>query len=222
MNSQTLSQDQTISRVGELAPANLIEWKTSNSGTQWEKFRDSGSLDSRVYFAASPFQRWRSMLTIVLALIAVAAVTALIGSLHHPSRIVTVLGEQRSLTLADGSVISLNASSDARVAFTAQARRVILARGEALLTVANEPERPFLVSTPEVTVQAIGTVFDVRASSGETAVTVLEGRVSILPPLLEETPGMKSPPPKSLFAGERALVTREGKVSIRRVAGAGA
>jgi ferric-dicitrate binding protein FerR (iron transport regulator) len=77
----------------------------------------------------------------------------------------------------------------------------------------------FLVSTPQVTVQAIGTVFEVLAAAGETGVTVLEGRVSILPPLLDETSDAASSRPTSLSAGERASVTREGKISIRRVGG---
>ena len=118
MNNQTLA-------------AEAADWKNTSSGTRWERFRDSGLLDSGLNFADSPFQRWPLQITALLVVSVIAAASLLMGPLHHPSRIVTAMGEQRSVTLADGSLLELNSDSDARIAFTAGERRVVLARGEA-------------------------------------------------------------------------------------------
>lgn len=214
MNSQTLSSPQIIAPAGRLAPSNLLEWKRSGSGTQWEKFRDSGTLDPGVYFVDSPFERWRVHITGLVALAAVAIGWVIAWPLHHPSRIVTATGEQRSLTLADGSVLRLGSNSDARIAFSSGDRRVVLARGEARFTVVPESGRPFLVSTPQATVKAVATRFDVRAARGETTVLVIEGRVLLLPPLIDES--AIPPSPRMLSVGERASVTRFGDIRVRR------
>ena len=89
---------------------------------------------------------------------------------------------------------------------------MILARGEARLSVANETERPFLLSTPQATLETIGAVFEVRVLKDETSVTLLEGRAIILPPLIDAQSGAAYSPPRVLSAGERALVTSEGEV----------
>ena len=207
MNSQTLA-------------AEAADWKNSSSGTRWERFRDSGSLDSGLNFADSPFQRWPLQISALLAVSVIIAASLLMGPLHHPSRIVTAAGEQRSVTLADGTILELNTDSDARIAFTAGERRVILARGEGRFTVAHEAVRPFFVSTPQLTLKTIGTVFKVRTAKKQTDVTVFEGRLAILAPLIDPVPGAPPLPPTLLSEGEHAAVNRVGEIVVRRDASA--
>jgi transmembrane sensor len=205
MNSQTLA-------------AEAADWKHSSSGTRWERFRDSGLLDSGLNFADSPFQRWPLQITALLVVSVIAAASLLMGPLHHPSRIVTALGEQRSVALADGSQLELDSDSDARIAFTAGERRVILARGEARVTVAKDAERPFFVSTPQVTVKTLGTVFKVRTVKKQTDVTVLQGRVAILAPLIDPVPGAQPLAPTLMSEGDRATINRAGEIQVEREA----
>jgi transmembrane sensor len=93
----------------------------------------------------------------------------------------TAIGEQRSLTLADGSTIELNAQSRVRVHFTAAERSIDLLEGQVLFHVTHDTARPFIVHSGAASVRAVGTQFDVDRLSGETVVTVVEGRVAVLP-----------------------------------------
>jgi transmembrane sensor len=91
----------------------------------------------------------------------------------------TAIGELRSITLEDGSVVDLNTSSTLRTHFTAKQRTVELLRGEAVFKVAKNPQRPFLVATGSTEIVAVGTQFNVYARDARTVVTVLEGRVRV-------------------------------------------
>jgi transmembrane sensor len=91
----------------------------------------------------------------------------------------TQTGEQRTVTLTDGSMVQLNSQSRLRVSFSEQERRVELIDGQALFEVAKNPARPFVVVSGTTSVQAVGTQFDVYRRSAGTVVTVLEGRVAV-------------------------------------------
>jgi transmembrane sensor len=91
----------------------------------------------------------------------------------------TTFGEQRSITLTDGSVIDINSRSKVRIRYSAQERNVDLLEGQALFHVAKNLARPFLVSTATTQVRAVGTEFDVYQKQGGTVVSVVEGRVAV-------------------------------------------
>lgn len=93
----------------------------------------------------------------------------------------TGIGEQRSLTLADGSVVELNAHSRVRIRYSGQKREIDLLEGQALFAVAHDKDRPFVVHSGDARIRAIGTQFDVYRKQTGTTVTVVEGRVTILP-----------------------------------------
>ncbi|MEA3176564.1 MAG: transrane sensor [Gammaproteobacteria bacterium] len=92
---------------------------------------------------------------------------------------VTNVGEMRSITLEDGSVVDLNTRSRLRARFTAAERDVQLLTGEAIFRVARNPHRPFRVWSGETEIVAVGTEFNVDAHNSRTVVTVLEGRVRV-------------------------------------------
>jgi transmembrane sensor len=98
---------------------------------------------------------------------------------HPASDFQTAVGEQRSITLADGSEVLLNTNSEVRVRWSRAERHIDLIRGEARFHVAKNPARPFIVETHEAAVRAVGTIFNVRADSTSTQVAVLEGRVKV-------------------------------------------
>jgi len=87
----------------------------------------------------------------------------------------TGIGEQRTLQLADGSRVRLDTASRMRVRFTAGERRIELTQGQALFEVAHNAARPFVVSTTDASVTAVGTVFEVRRVGSETRVVLLSG-----------------------------------------------
>lgn len=91
----------------------------------------------------------------------------------------TVIGEQRSISLNDGSVVYLNTGSKLRVDYKAEERSITLLEGEALFKVAHDPNRPFKVYSGTVTAEAIGTTFNVYRQSDGTDVSVVEGKVAV-------------------------------------------
>lgn len=90
----------------------------------------------------------------------------------------TELGEQRSIVLGDGSIMTLNTLSEALVLFDDSARRVTLAAGEAMFEVVPDTERPFIVESGHLSVRVMGTKFSVYRKGESTRVAVVEGVVT--------------------------------------------
>jgi transmembrane sensor len=119
----------------------------------------------------------------------------------------TDIGERRSLTLADGSMVDLNARSQLRVEFSKTERRVELLNGQALFQVAKDKARPFIVHCGDATVRAVGTQFDVYRKDSGTTITVLEGRVAVYSSARTDQAGGASEPiaSESIAAPQRPL-----------------
>ena len=89
----------------------------------------------------------------------------------------TGTGERRSLTLTDGSRLTLNADSAVDLAFSGSRRLVRLCRGGLVVQVAADPSRPFIVRSDQGDVRALGTRFLVEQLADATRVVVLEHAV---------------------------------------------
>jgi len=89
---------------------------------------------------------------------------------------------QYKLVLPDGTKVWLNAESSIRypVAFIGNERRVFVT-GETFFEVAKDKSKPFRVVANDITIEALGTQFDVNAYSNEPffAATLVEGSVRI-------------------------------------------
>ncbi|HEX3887066.1 MAG TPA: FecR domain-containing protein [Phenylobacterium sp.] len=90
-------------------------------------------------------------------------------------------GEHRTVRLADGSVIEMNAGSRLTVTLGRDRRHVVLPQGEALFDVAADKARPFVIDAGDRTVRVVGTRFDVRHRGSELSVTVERGVVEVGP-----------------------------------------
>jgi transmembrane sensor len=115
-----------------------------------------------------------------MAFLALSAATLLWLQFYSAPTYATLVGEQRSIRLADGSVVTLNSRSRVRISFTEHERAVELLNGQALFQVAKSPARPFIVRSGDANVRAVGTEFDVYKKRSGTVVTVLEGSVAVL------------------------------------------
>lgn len=94
---------------------------------------------------------------------------------HHTTQV----GEQRILTLADGSVITLNTDTQVLVGMTDSARRVVMDRGEAYFEVAQADLRPFTVEVGGRSLTAHGTEFNVHRHRDGFAVALIDGRLAV-------------------------------------------
>lgn len=90
----------------------------------------------------------------------------------------TLVAEIRPITLPDGTKVTLGASSEIKVDFDRNQRRVLLKKGEAFFQVA-ENARPFVVDAGGTEIRDIGTSFDVKRGAGKVEVGVLEGIVDV-------------------------------------------
>ena len=93
----------------------------------------------------------------------------------------TDVGERRTVTLPDGSVMTLDARSRVQFRYTDKERRISFEQGQARFAVAKDPARPFRVRALDRTVLALGTNFNVERVSNTLFVTLIEGRVAVAP-----------------------------------------
>lgn len=109
-----------------------------------------------------------------------AGVFAAEGGLRGDQRFSTRRGELVVTPLADGSVMTLNTASLAKVSFLPDRRIVRLIRGEALFDVARDAARPFLVEAGETIVRAAAASFTVsRIERAPVEILVRTGAVEI-------------------------------------------
>ncbi len=101
-------------------------------------------------------------------------------SREAPLSYATTLGERRVVTLADGSKVSLDSNSELRIAYSDDARKLVLMRGQARFDVAHDVTRPFSVQARDRIVVATGTAFNVDLMGDKVQVTLIEGRVVVL------------------------------------------
>lgn len=115
----------------------------------------------------------------------------------------TGTGEQRDLSLPDGTRITLGTASAIDVRFDDQRRLVRLVAGEVLIVTGHDrPDSPpFVVDTAQGRIRALGTRFSVRQDEGRSRVAVLESAVEI-------APAEAAAAPVRLRAGERASFGR--------------
>lgn len=90
--------------------------------------------------------------------------------------------KKRFIKLSDGSAVLLNAQSELKYppVFTGNTREVYLS-GEAYFDIAANSRQPFIVHTRNVATTVLGTVFNIKALPGDSAitVTVTQGKVQV-------------------------------------------
>jgi transmembrane sensor len=147
---------------------------------------------------------------VAASILAVVALTLLV--FRHNSVTVgdyeTAKGEQRTVSLEDGSTVSLNTATKMRVKYSRGARSVEMMEGEALFAVSKDPDRPFEVHAQAGVARVVGTEFDVRLDALTVAVSVLEGTVAVAG---DET--VKDAATVSVTTGQRVSYSRTGQVS---------
>ena len=143
-----------------------------------------------------------------LAAASAVAVLVLSGALVFSERPAYLLadlrsptGQWRTHTLTDGSRLTLGSNSAVNVHFDAGERHVELVRGDILVNVAKDAQRPFIVDSGQAAIRALGTRFSVRREGGATILSMLESKVSAQVP---------HHPAAVVQAGQRARITGDG------------
>nr|WP_245229311.1 FecR family protein [Pseudomonas sp. PvP025] len=114
----------------------------------------------------------------------------------------TATGEQRTLTLADGTSINLNTHSAIDVRFDEKRRLIVLQAGEILIETGHDDARPFYVQTPDGSLRALGTRFIVKREDHATRLSVLQSAVAAQPEAQHQAQVVK--------AGQQVLMRSDG------------
>lgn len=96
--------------------------------------------------------------------------------------IVAEKGVRKKLTLPDGTKIWLNA--DSRLSynnFSKSKKRLVHLKGEAYFDVAKNEKKPFVIETDKISIQVLGTAFNVKAYPDEkkTETTLIKGAIAL-------------------------------------------
>lgn len=185
-----------------------------------------------------PWTRWAAIAAVLVALAAGIFTIGTMQRIWSPGgspgtgdnppalTLATARGEQRTVTLPDGSEMTLDTDSAVSLAFTGTRRDLTLARGRALFAVSHDHARPFAVRAGRHEVVALGTRFDVRLDPNRFGVTLVEGRVAVSgtapgAPPIELRPGQQliqetgQPPRISAIEAEEQLEWRNGMISFQ-------
>ncbi|PCI61826.1 MAG: hypothetical protein COB35_05145 [Gammaproteobacteria bacterium] len=138
----------------------------------------------------------------------------------------TVVGQQSSFSLSDGSIIQLNTNSLVKVNFSKGKRLLTLVRGEARFDVAKDQNRPFTVTVGTKSFTALGTIFNVQKNSEQDMeLVVTEGRVLItkanqlldsIAKQIYQLPAEKLPG-VLVTSGEKAIIEKNIEEPVQKV-----
>jgi transmembrane sensor len=191
--------------IGEQAAApELVELRRAALADAKDKLRERSRRFQRV--------GWRSKIALAAAVVGITVGGLIFWQYGLPDVYRTAAGERRTVTLDDGSTVTLDSQSELRVRYTPNTRDLTLSRGQARFDVAHDVERPFSVVAGGQKVIATGTAFNVDLLGSTVLVTLIEGRVVVLP----QAPNARAPglsgavPPGTVSANRSSAATQRG------------
>ncbi|EPR65566.1 FecR family protein [Cyclobacterium qasimii] len=118
-------------------------------------------------------------------------------------------GVKSSIKLHDGTKVLLNAGSILKYKENpSENRREVYLKGEAFFDVHPDPEKPFTVTTREISTTAIGTTFNIKAYEEEDLIiSLITGKVAVGTPMIGRD---------SIFLNEREILSiplKEGAIN---------
>ena len=125
---------------------------------------------------------WMKMAAVLIALCSVSIILFnYLKSAKETMLSIQTTDQSRAVTLADGSVITLNKNSLLYYPekFDGDQRLVTLQEGEAFFTVARDKNKPFIINVKDIRVRVVGTSFNIRNAASLTEVIVETGIVQV-------------------------------------------
>ncbi|MEN5030471.1 FecR family protein [Pseudomonas sp. Ps21-P2] len=192
-NQPTVADQACFSRWLHADPAHAeayaqaqVLWELSEEPAATLAEEDAAALDALLRKMDAPtlqrLPRWGAALAMAACLVLMVSV----GMGWNPQRwaedlsadYVSAPGQVRTVALADGSQVTMDADSAIAVHFDAGERHVELRRGAAFFQVTHTGQ-PFVVDGGRGETRVLGTQFEVRLQPVGAQVTVLSGRVGV-------------------------------------------
>lgn len=150
--------------------------------------------------------RRRSLVRSVSPWLAAASVAAIatgvwiLNPLISSTELVTRIGEQKEVALADGSHVMLNTATHLQYSERLHSREVHLLEGEASFDVEHKLYSPFRIYSEQTEVKVVGTYFSVRNLGDGSRIKVARGLV--------EVRATQASAPRLLAAGQQVETSR--------------
>lgn len=211
-------------------PRNADAWRQVNG--PWRLFDDNATAPEVIVARREALaraeqvgrKRWRDVartgngaMRAAAAIVMVVGLAFLVWHNTRPDVYSTGSSERRIVTLDDGSTLSLDAQSEIRVHYSANARELELVHGQAKFDVAHDAERPFSVVAGGRKVIATGTSFNVDMLEAKLFVTLIEGRVLVLPSPARRPVDPQGTERIELTVGEQLVVAEHVPPTVTRV-----
>jgi len=212
----------TLDSSSPLEREEFAKWHAANE-EHARAWRQLGMLDQRFSVANGPARsallqsregirrRVRKLGSGLASVVAVVGLALFAGERYLPldywlADQRTATGEQRTVRLADGTVVNLNTHSAMDVRFDEKQRLIVLQEGEILIETGHGDARPFLVETAEGSMRALGTRFLVKREDAGTRLSVLQSAVAAHP--------QSDPQEQILREGQQVLIRHNGLDSV--------
>lgn len=190
----------------------LAYWRVEAA---WERTHRLAALRVPLKISGRPPQKSARPTIIKIAAVVVAISTlsglgALYTSKPGGKTFATTIGGHEIVTLADGSSIELNTSTQLRLVDGAT-RSVTLDRGEAYFQIKHDAAHPFVVVAGDHRVTDLGTKFVVRRDTAQLKVSLLEGsaRVDGIGPHSNTASATLTPGDVAIATAESLAITKK-------------
>jgi len=188
LDQTTDEEERALSAWREESEANeaayrraVDDWHALADTNEFDVEKGWRALSERLDAGAEvvPFRRRGSYFAALAAAVLIAALMWMVMPDAEPIAFEGSAGEQRLVSLPDGTRVHLYGTSTLRhdSSFGARERTVRL-EGQAFFEV-RRSDQPFVVTTAQARVRVLGTEFDVREGNDQTRVVVREGRVRV-------------------------------------------
>lgn len=130
----------------------------------------------------------------------------------------TPKGKQQFIELADGTKVWLNADSRINLPknFMLSDTREVFLEGEAFFDVAENKDKPFVVTTPEISIRVLGTAFNVKSYARDNFVetTLVRGKITLKSKAMDQSePVTLTPNQQAVFIKDLKEIVLEENVN---------
>lgn len=129
----------------------------------------------------------------------------------------TDVDQQRTVTLEDGSTVTLSASSAVEPHFDQNRRQVTLLKGEAFFDVVHDDSKPFIVSAGSLGVRVVGTAFTVGKTDQMTEVALARGSIDASVNLQQQTAHERLTPGEFLSVDNVTGAVKRGSIPVDEI-----
>ncbi|MBD77352.1 MAG: hypothetical protein CL840_00260 [Crocinitomicaceae bacterium] len=182
---QGIASEEEMLALEQLADKLLTTNEVEVFKSDLEKFEIKKEIRKKIEIKSLNKFNWLKVAASVIVLLGLSVSFWFIQDYSNSPELIvtsTSFGEQKNITLPDGSEVTLNANSSLEYpkTFTQEHREVSL-NGEALFHVTKDAKRPFSVESNGLNTTVLGTTFNVSSYQDDAMVQVslIEGSVRV-------------------------------------------